>query len=414
GHFLPAKLFRMRVEKFYLFFDWPFKLLSWKRNGTEYGIGVLPLGGYVKIAGMADESNPSGRHTAPPQPDEFRSKPLYQRMLVVAGGPLANILYAFLILSGIFYFTGIQRIPLSRWVYGVEAVPEAGIQAGDQVLLINEEPAYLDKLSSPEWLLQETPTLTVLRGKDTIVLSISAAQRDSLLQLYARKEEDAIALRFPAEIQPLPGGPANQAGLQKGDIIQAVGNKPIRSFSELRQAIQETPSDQVRLLVRRGDSVFSVEVRLDSAHRIQVLPAVEPPREVQELPLFGALQVGIAQSYRLAITNLKALSYLITGKARLSDNLSGPIGIARAAGRTYESGGLRSFVAFTGALSLILAIMNLLPIPLLDGGHLLFLGLEAILRREPSPRLREIAQYVGLGLILALMVFALWNDLRRL
>lgn len=415
GHFLPARLFGMRVEKFYLFFDWPRKLWSWKKNGTEYGIGLLPLGGYVKIAGMVDESQLGKKATSPPppQPDEFRAKPLYQRALVVAGGPLMNILYAIVALGGIFYLFGTQRIPLHKWEMGLEANPFIGIQEGDRLLEVNGEPAYLDRIASPEWLLTDKPTLTLLRGKDTLTLTLSAEVRDSLLPAYNQRRE-VLLPRYPAIIEPLPGGPAAQAGLQAGDTVLAVNGKPIYTFSALRAALQEVDTSWVSLQIARKDSSFTVKVQLDTARRLQVIPGVSLPQETQTLSLPQALVEGFSQAYRLAVTNIRGLLYLVTGRLRASENLSGPIGIARVAGKTYESGGWRGFIAFTAVLSLILAIMNLLPIPLLDGGHLLFLGIEALLRREPSYRLREVAQYIGLVFILALMLFAFWSDLRRL
>lgn len=415
GHFLPARLFGMRVEKFYLFFDWPTRLWSWKKNGTEYGIGVLPLGGYVKIAGMVDESQLGKKASEPttPAPDEFRAKPLYQRAIVIAGGPLMNLIFAIAVLTGLFFAYGLQRVPLYAWNHGLEALPIVGIQAGDRLLKINGEPAYLDRLSSPEWLLADPPILELLRGKDTFRIALSAAQRDSLLRWYSQGRE-VLTLRLPARIEPVEGGPAARAGLQKGDQVLSVNGELVSSFAELRARLQTVSGDSVLLTVERRGQTFAVQVGLDTARRIQVLPAVTLPQETRALSLVEAFQEGLRQAYRLTAANLKGLFYLLTGRMRASDSLSGPIGIARLAGKTYENTGWRGFLAFSAVLSLILAFMNLLPIPLLDGGHLLFLGLEALLRREPSYRLREVAQYIGLALILALMVFAFWNDLRRL
>ncbi|MCS6896267.1 MAG: RIP metalloprotease RseP [Bacteroidia bacterium] len=415
GHFLPAKLFGMRVEKFYLFFDWPTRLLRWRRGGTEYGIGVLPLGGYVKIAGMVDESQLGKRGGLPsvPAPDEFRAKPLHQRALVIAGGPLMNILFAVALLTALLYTNGTQRVPLHRWSMGMEALPLVGLQSGDRLLAVNDKAAYLDHISSPEWLLEEEPVLTVLRGQDTLRITLTAFMRDSLMSLYGQGKEVFVP-RLPAQIEPVSGGPAARAGLQKGDLVVSIEGEPIQSFSEMRQVLQRLRRDTVRLEVRRGEKILSVAVQLDTAYRLQAYPAVELPREVTALSLSTAFTLAIFQSYHLTTTNLKALFHLITGRSRVSDSVSGPIGIAKIAGRTFETSGWVGFWAFTASLSLILAIMNLLPIPLLDGGHLVFLGLEAVFRREPSYRLREIAQYVGLAFILALMIFAFWNDLRRL
>ncbi|MCS7189745.1 MAG: RIP metalloprotease RseP, partial [Bacteroidia bacterium] len=401
GHFLPAKLFGMRVEKFYVFFDWPTKLVSWRRGDTEYGIGVLPLGGYVKIAGMVDESQIGKKNSLPtsPAPDEFRAKPLVHRAIVILGGSMMNIIYALGVLATLFYLMGIQRVPLWKWEKGLEAIPLLNIQAGDKLLKVNEDYAYLDRVASPEWLLARSPVLTILRGEDTIEISITRSIRDSLLAWYGQGQE-IFRLRLPTTIIPISGGPADRAGLRKGDRIIALDEIPVSSFSEMREVLQKISHHEVSVRVLRGRDTLLASVRLDSAHRLQVIPAAELPHETRSLGLGEALKESMYQAYRLTTGNLKALYYILTGHMRIAESLSGPIGIARVAGKSYESGGWRSFLAFTAALSLILAVMNLLPIPLLDGGHLVFLGLEAILRKEPSYRLREIAQYVGLALIL--------------
>ncbi|MCS7297578.1 MAG: RIP metalloprotease RseP [Bacteroidia bacterium] len=415
GHFIPAKVFGMRVEKFYLFFDWPRKLFSWRRGQTEYGIGILPLGGYVKIAGMIDESQigKSGGLPSRPAPDEFRAKPLFQRVIVVLGGPVMNVLFGIFLLAVIFYINGFQKVPLAKWAYGMEAFPLVGMEAGDRIIEVNGEPAFLDMLASPEWLLETKPTLTLLRGRDTLRLSLSASVRDSLFRLYGQGRE-VFALRFPARIEPVPKGPADRAGLRTGDLILEIEGRSIESFAHMRKVLQTLQKDSVSLLVKRGEETFSIGVKLDAEYRLQAYPSVELPVERAEFSFPAALLTAVSQSYRITAANLRALFQLITGRSRISDNLAGPIGIAQMAGRSFVTSGWTGFWAFTATLSLILAVMNLLPIPLLDGGHLLFLGLEAIFRREPSYRLREVAQYIGLGLILFLMIFAFWNDLRRL
>ncbi len=414
GHFLPAKAFRMRVEKFYLFFDWPTKLWSFRRGKTEYGIGVLPLGGYVKIAGMVDESNLGKRASAAPaESDEFRAKPLYQRALVIAGGPLANVLYSYGVFVLLLLLSGREKIAYHEWSMGFEAVPFLGIEAGDRILAVNGAPAYHTNLLDIQRIAQGSYTLTILRGTDTIKLGLSQAQCDTLLRKLLRKEEVFVP-RLPAVILPAEGGPAYQAGLREGDTILAIHGTPVRSFQEIRETLKRLGSDSVGLLVGRASGRFTVAVKLDSLGRLQVWPAAQLPVEREKYPFPQALGAGAALVYQTAALQIEGFRLLLTGQVRPTESLAGPIGIAKLTAKQYEEGGWLQLVSFSAVLSLILAIMNLLPIPLLDGGHLLFLGLEAVFRKEPSYKLREVAQYIGLAIILGIMVLAFWSDLKRL
>jgi len=414
GHFLPAKLFGMRVEKFYLFFDWPAKLWSFRKGKTEYGIGILPLGGYVKIAGMVDESSLSKRQApTPPQPDEFRAKPLLQRMLVIAGGPLANVLYSYGVFVLLLVTGGREKIAYHQWVPGIEAVPFLGIEAGDRILAVNDQPAYHTNLLSMQKIAQCNYTLTILRGADTVRLSLSPAQCDTLLRRLLRKEE-VFTPRLPAVVVPVEGGPAHRAGIQAGDTILAVNGEAIGSFQELRMRLGQVARDSVTLLVGRAVGRFSVGVKPDSLRRLQVWPAAQLPTERETYPLSQALVEAGGLLYQTAVLQIEGFRLLLTGQMKPTEGLAGPIGIAKLTAKQYEEGGWIQLLSFSALLSLILAIMNLLPIPLLDGGHLVFLGLEALFRKEPSYRLREIAQYVGLAIILGIMLLAFWSDLKRL
>ncbi len=414
GHFLPAKLFGMRVEKFYLFFDWPAKIWSFRKGKTEYGIGILPLGGYVKIAGMVDESNLSKRQSpTPPQPDEFRAKPLLQRMLVIAGGPLANVLYTYGVFVLFLSTGGREKIAYHQWASGFEAVPFLGIQTGDRILAVNDQPAYHTNLLSMQKIAQCSYTLTILRGGDTVRLSLSPAQCDTLLRKLLRKEE-VFTPRLPAVVVPMEGGPAYQAGIQEGDTIVAVNRETVESFQALRMRLGQLGRDSVTLLVGRASGRLTVAVKLDSLGRLQVWPAAQLPVERETYPFPLALVEAGSLLHQTAALQIAGFRMLLTGQMKPTESLAGPIGIAKLTAKQYEEGGWLQLLSFSAVLSLILAIMNLLPIPLLDGGHLLFLGLEAIFRKEPSYRLREIAQYVGLVIILGIMILAFWSDLRRL
>ncbi len=414
GHFLPAKAFGMRIEKFYLFFDWPTRIWRFRKGNTEYGIGALPLGGYVKIAGMVDESSLGKRSSpTPPQPDEFRAKPLYQRMLVIAGGPLANVLYSYVVFGLLLTFGGREKIAYHRWSMGFEPVSFLGIEAGDRILAVNGEPAYPNNLLAIQRVAQGNYTLTLLRGMDTVQITLSHAQRDTLLQKLLRKEEVFIP-RLPAVVQPVAGGPADRAGLREGDTIVAVAGMPVSSFQEIREVLTRLGRDSVGLLVGRSSGRLTVSVKLDGHGRLQVWPAVQLPVERERYSPWQALVAAGIMVYQATALQIEGFRLLLTGQVRPTESLAGPIGIAKLTAKQYEEGGWIQLLSFSAVLSLILAIMNLLPIPLLDGGHLLFLGLEAVFRREPSYRLREVAQYVGLAIILGIMVLAFWSDLKRL
>ncbi len=414
GHFLPAKLFGMRVEKFYLFFDWPRKLWSFRRGKTEYGIGLLPLGGYVKIAGMVDESSLGKRQApTPPQPDEFRAKPLYQRALVIAGGPLANMLYSYLVFVLMLATIGQERIAYHKWELGFEAIPLVGLEAGDRIIAVNGEPPYQQQLMALSQLARCELTLTVLRGGDTITLKPSVAACDTLMRKLLRREE-VFAPRLYPVIAPVAGGPADRAGLRKGDTIVAVDGQAVSTFQTLRTALQALPTDTAQLLIGRPGGRLAYTVILDSLRRLHVWPASQLPTEIERFSLGEAIGTGGVLLYRATALQIEGFRLLLTGQIKATEGLSGPIGIAKITAKQYEEGGWLQLFSFSAVLSLILAIMNLLPIPLLDGGHLLFLGIEAVLRREPSQRVREVAQYVGFVIILGIMVLAFWNDLLRL
>jgi regulator of sigma E protease len=414
GHFLPAKLFGMRVEKFYLFFDWPAKLWSFRKGKTEYGIGILPLGGYVKIAGMVDESSIGKRQSpTPPQPDEFRAKPLPQRMLVIAGGPLANVLYSYVVFLLLLTLGGKEKIAYHAWPMGFEPVPFLGIEAGDRILAVNGEPAYHPNLLDIQKVAQGTYTLTILRGKDTIQLSLSRAQCDTLLRKLLRKEEVFVP-RLPPVVLPMEGGPAYRAGIREGDTIISMEGEAVHSFQEMREKLRRLGKDSVYLLVGRSSGRFMVGVKLDSLGRLGVWPAVHLPVQREKYSFSQALLEAGAMVYQTAALQIEGFRLLLTGQVRPTESLAGPIGIAKITAKQYEEGGWLQLLSFSAVLSLILAIMNLLPIPLLDGGHLLFLGLEAVFRKEPSYKVREVAQYIGLAIILGIMILAFWSDFRRL
>jgi regulator of sigma E protease len=414
GHFLPAKLFGMRVEKFYLFFDWPAKLWSFRKGKTEYGIGILPLGGYVKIAGMVDEpSIGTGQSPTPPQPDEFRAKPLPQRMLVIAGGPLANVLYSYVVFLLLLTLGGKEKIAYHDWPMGFEPVPFLGIEAGDRILAVNGEPAYHPNLLGIQKVAQGTYTLTILRGKDTIQLTLSRAQCDTLLRKLLRKEEVFVP-RLPPVVLPMEGGPAYRAGIREGDTIVSMEGEAVHSFQEMREKLRRLGKDSVHLLVGRSSGRFMVGVKLDSLGRLGVWPAVHLPVQREKYSFSQALLEAGAMVYQTAALQIEGFRLLLTGQVRPTESLAGPIGIAKITAKQYEEGGWLQLLSFSAVLSLILAIMNLLPIPLLDGGHLLFLGLEAVFRKEPSHKLREVAQYIGLVIILGIMILAFWSDFRRL
>ena len=411
GHFLAARAFGIRVEKFYLFFDaWGFKFFSFKKGDTEYGIGWLPLGGYVKIAGMIDESMDTEALKQEPQPWEFRSKPAWQRLVVMVGGVTMNVLlgiaiYTFSLLH--YEQKYLSNDAVNDGISAFELGKKIGLETGDKIVAINGKPLerFEDVLSGRVIFGCD---LTVNRqGKmvdvvipDDFYRQVSQAGRGNFISTY---HWDLVV------DSALPGKPAEMSGLKHGDKIVAIND--LRSFSpqEFKNAVVENKNKVIQLSVLREKDSLVVQPIVSDSGTIGIIQTVA----FGDYPLtnysFGsALRFGASDALDAIVTNLKGLKRIFTGHEKASDSLQGPIGIATIYGGVWD---WRRFWLITGLLSMVLAFMNILPIPALDGGHVIFLSIESITRKKFSDKFMERAQVVGMVILLALMVYTIGNDI---
>ncbi|MCC6937910.1 MAG: RIP metalloprotease RseP [Flavobacteriales bacterium] len=414
GHFIPARFFKIRVEKFYLFFDPWFSLFKKKVGDTEYGIGWLPLGGYVKISGMVDESMDKEQMAKTPEPWEFRAKPAWQRLIIMVGGVTVNLLLGMFIYIGILWVWGKDYIPLDQVKYGVhpsEAMAEAGVLPGDIPVAVNGiRPRSLEELSkelTKSIIASGTATLTLERGGSEMQLPLS---KDMDEQLTKKSKEGHFMPRMPFVVDSIvSGGNAAKSTLAKGDSIVAVNGRPTAFFGDFVNEMQRHKSDRVMIDAYRSGHRSSHLVEVNDLGLVGL-----GPRNAKTWFTFGhdgysllaSIPAGIASGWEtlgLYVSSLKLL---------FSSSGAGQIGGFGAIGGLFSpEWDWQVFWNMTAFLSIILAFMNILPIPALDGGHVVFLLYEMITRRAPNQRVLEVAQMVGMVLLLGLIVFANGNDL---
>lgn len=412
GHLLTAKMFGMRVEKFSIGF--PPKIFGFKWGETEYSIGAVPLGGFVKISGMVDESMDTEQLSSEPQPWEFRSKPAWQRLIVMLGGIIVNVITGVLIFVVLVYQRGETYFSRDQVVEnGIVAYDIAkgiGFQTGDKVLDINGQPyVSLSDLSSGEALLSSGGFYTVERNGETIQIEIPRG----FINSFSNEESmgNFLSIRFPFTVgEVTKDGSAAKVGLQAGDKIVAVNGQPIQYFDELQGALAATKGKEAAILIEReGEKLEKMTpVSDEGTIGIQANSLLEPV--VRKYSIGESISKGTAKAFGVVIVNAKALGKMFTGEVS-AKNVSGPIGMAKIYGSKWD---WVKFWSITGLISMILAFMNLLPIPALDGGHVMFLLYEMISGQAPSDKFLENAQKVGMVLLLALMVFAIGNDILKL
>ncbi|WPR75740.1 RIP metalloprotease RseP [Algoriphagus sp. NG3] len=413
GHLLTAKMFGMRVEKFSIGF--PPKIAGFQYGETEYSIGAIPLGGFVKISGMVDESMDSDQMAGEPQPWEFRSKPAWQRLIVMLGGIIVNVvtgIVIFVILvynNGETYYSRDQVV--ENGIVALEIGESIGLQTGDKILDINGEPyEKLGDLSSPSTLLSEDGYYTVDRGGEIIKVAIPRGFINSFNSKAA--VNSFVYIRIPFELAVVDkGGPADKAGISPEHKILTVNGQPITYFDELQSELAKVKDQEanIELLTSTNDTVHTM-VAVTERGTIGIARA-ETIEMIQSKYSFGeSITEGTTKAFTVVIDNAKAMGKMFTGEVS-TKNVSGPIGMAKIYGDTWD---WTRFWYITGLISMILAFMNLLPIPALDGGHVIFLLYEMISGRAPSDRFLENAQKVGMVVLLALMVFAIGNDVLKL
>ncbi|MFN5422684.1 MAG: RIP metalloprotease RseP [bacterium] len=419
GHFIPAKIFKCRVEKFYLFFDPWFSLVKKKIGDTVYGIGWLPLGGYVKIAGMVDESMDKEQLKKPAEPWEFRSKPAWQRLIIMLGGVTVNVLLAFFIYAMILFTWGETKLPNQNLTQGVwvvdSVVNEIGLQTGDKVLAVNDQPVrYFEDLNAA-MLLGET--MTIEREGEKKELSIPV----NFIEKIVEKGKRSVLLmpRVPAVIGEIkPGSPAEKNGLLVKDKIVGLDSLNIQFFDQLRTAIRDRAGDSVTLKIMRADQLITVNTMVSPDTTIGFFIATPSMDEMKEQGLyqFETKKYGFFASFPAGVS--KAVDKLDFYIAQFKKILNPSTGAYKGLGGFKSMGSIfpkyewnwEAFWNITAFFSIVLAFMNLLPIPALDGGHVVFTLIEMITGKKPSEKFLEYAQIVGMVILFGLMIYANAND----
>jgi regulator of sigma E protease len=414
GHFLFAKLFRTRVEKFYIFFNPWFALFKKKIGETEYGIGWLPLGGYVKISGMIDESMDKEQMKQPPQPYEFRSKPAHQRLLIMVGGVLVNFLLALVIYSFILYIWGEQYLPTRNVKYGVmcdSVALDIGLRNGDKILSVDNR--EIEKFNNifHDIVVENASSIQVERDGQRLDIPIREEHLAPML-----KSTYFITPRFPFIVEDyLKESPAKEAGILPGDRIVGLNGKKTEYFDEFRTELSGLSSENIVVSVlREGEQIdYTLETTENATIGVSALVAAEHFFELEriEYSFLQAIPAGISKGFSRAISYVKQLKLIFTPKTKAYESIGGFIKIGSFFPTEWD---WRLFWEMTALLSIILAIMNLLPIPALDGGHVMFLLYEIVSGRKPGDKFMEYAQIAGMIILLALLLYANGNDVVQL
>lgn len=438
GHYITARMFKIRVEKFYLFFDFlfplanvaNFALFKYKKGDTEFGIGWFPLGGYVKIAGMVDESMDKEQMKTAPQPWEFRSKPAWQRLIVMLGGIIVNVIVGIIIFVCLTYFVGDTYVP-SKYVnthggiYALSLAEQIGLKTGDKIVKINgKEFVDFSDVADADVLLSQEPYYTVIRDGKELTINIpedfikNFNSKKAAMSFVQERWEPVIgeveATYAPVDtVDKKITTVASAIGLQAGDVITELQGQPIAYYDEIAPIIRDKKIDTLSIKVKRGNEIKSFVADYRGHTRLGFRAKGIDEKELAHVTYgFGeSIGLGTSRAFGVIFTQLKAFKKIFSGQIPLKDSLSGPIGIAKAYGGNWD---WIRFWTMTGLLSMVLAFMNLLPIPALDGGYVMFLLYEMITGREPSEKFFETSLKIGFAILIVLMVFVFYNDIAKL
>jgi len=409
GHFLAARMFGIKVDKFFIFFDWGGKLFSKKIGDTEYGIGLFPLGGYVKIAGMIDESMDKEQMKKPPQPWEFRSKPAWQRLIVMLAGVIMNIIVGVLIFTFTHLHYNESYIAVNQieeGIYPYEYAENIGFERGDIIQQIDGKPVlrFEDVMSTRLFFGEE---VKVLRNENVATILLP----DSLYRYFVK--ESGILFdytNFKFSVDSVVSKQAIIAGLQENDSILSINDMPVRVFGDIQKVLKMHKNETIEMAIKRQDSIVKLSTKVDSLGRIGFLPSqYEYP--IVDYTFVTAMKYGWKDAFESIRANVKGLGKVFSGEEKVQESLQGPIGIAKIFGGTWD---WRRFWSITGLISMVLAFMNILPIPALDGGHVFFTLIEMAIGRKLPDKFMEIVQMIGLVIVLALMIFVIGNDIINL
>ena len=416
GHFIPARLFKTRVEKFYLFFNPGFSLWKKKIGETEYGIGWIPFGGYVKIAGMIDESLDKEQMKLPPENWELRSKPAYQRLIVMLGGVFVNVVLAIVIFIGISFYWGEDNLPAKNVVYGVhpsELASNMGIKEGDIIVSLDQK--ELDNFDALEGklILTNPKTLQVKRGDSLVSLSIPANLSTAIAKF--KKTSPFVTPRIPVVIDSVGKSAVVLNGaFNKDDTLLKMNNESIQYQFEFLEVKKKFADSIVLVTAKRGNDTVFVKTLINGSGQIGLfvkLPYALFKTEHKNFSFLEAIPEGAHRCYITLDNYITGIKQIFTGKVNPNDSLGSLISIGNTFPSTWD---WEKFWTLTAIFSIILAFMNVLPIPALDGGHALFILFEMITGRKPSDKFMEYAQIVGMLIMFGLMFYALGLDFWRL
>ncbi|MEH0007264.1 MAG: RIP metalloprotease RseP [Flavobacteriales bacterium] len=413
GHFIPARLFKTRVEKFFLFFDWPRAMVKRKYGDTVYGIGVLPLGGYVKIAGMVDERMDKAQIKVPPKPWEFRSKPAWQRLIIMIGGVAVNVLLAFFIYAMLLYANGEQYLLVRNMKYGVVTDSighQIGFENGDKILEIDGSLPQRSASLVPDILLSDS-VLVARNGKQKTIY-LGDADKKRIIEESGRFY---IRPRVPYAVARVVGNSeAERAGLRPGDRILAIAGKPISFADEVVTEIPTHKGDTINLMVQRGDRRVSLAVFVPEKGKIGILgygAAHFLKMETKAYGFFASFPAGVRRTHAVLNSYIEQFKLIFNPDTGAYKSLGGVGTLGKLFPDTWN---WSAFWGVTAFLSIALAFLNILPIPALDGGHVVFVLWELITGKKPHQKVLEYAQIAGFCILMTLILYANGNDLIHL
>ena len=414
GHFIPAKLFKTKVEKFYLFFDWPFSLIKKKIGETEYGIGLLPLGGYVKIAGMIDESMDKEQLKEEPKDWEFRSKPTWQRLIIMIGGVTVNLILGFLIYIMILNIWGDSYVSNDKITNGAHlsnpSYEKYGFKEGDLIVEVGNEKVVEFGSADKRILIDGERNLKIKRGEDLISLTLS----DDIVEDLLKNKGQGIFSDYRTYNvidSVISGSNAENAGLLSGDSIVEINGFKTPYFKDFREEIQKHKSEEIEISFYRDNSYKTLKVTTNQNSEIGYFRNLVFDKSIFEFKKYSipeAIPAGVTKGIETLSTYVKSLSLIFNKEGAKQIG-----GFASIGGLFDTTWNWQRFWGMTALLSIILAFMNILPIPALDGGHVIFLLYEMISGRPPSDQFLTRAQVVGMTILFTLLIYANGMDIFR-
>jgi len=412
GHFIPAKIFKTRVEKFYLFFDPYFSLFKKKIGSTEYGIGWLPLGGYVKIAGMIDESMDKEQMSKPAEPWEFRSKPAWQRLIIMIGGVVVNLILAVVIYAGMLYAWGEQYVPVSEInKYGIVTDSignKLGIETGDKIIKIGGKEVKMFKEVPMEIILSDG--MDVERNGKLKHITFDASAKEELI-----KSGNFISFRIPYSVGSFSNdSEAHKAGMEIGDQLVALNGTTMKYSNEYIENIPKHKGDTISINVLRNGESMIFNVLVPESGKIGVMGDGDLSKfynlETINYGLFESIPAGAIKANDMLVNYIRQFKLIFTPETGAYKSVGGFLSIGKQFSPTWD---WQRFWSFTAFLSIMLAFLNILPIPALDGGHVVFVLWEMISGKAPSEKVLEYAQIVGFVILMSLVILANGNDILK-